>query len=64
MYFVVKLNDGHHPKDRKHLAIGWNFKCAKQPLGSLHYGYYTCEHLRVTGQYRVDRDHVSYHCVV
>jgi hypothetical protein len=49
MYFVVKLNDGQHPKDRKHLAIGWNFKCAKQPLGSLHYGHYTCEHLRVTG---------------
>jgi hypothetical protein len=64
MYLVVKLNDGQHPKVRKHLAISWNFKCAKQPLVSLHCGYYACEHLWVTGQYRVDHEHVSYHCVI
>jgi hypothetical protein len=49
---------------RKHLAIDWSFKCAKQPLGSLHCGYYACEHLRVIGQYKVDHEHVSYHCVL
>jgi hypothetical protein len=48
--------------DRKQLALGFSFKCAKQPLGSFHCGYYTCEYLRITGQYIVNREKVSYHC--
>jgi hypothetical protein len=34
MYYVDRLNNGQHPKGRKRLAIGYDFKCAKQPLGS------------------------------
>jgi hypothetical protein len=64
MYYVDRLNNGQYPKDRKQLAIGFGFKCVKQPLGSLHYGYYTCERLRITGQYLVNREKVSYHCII
>jgi hypothetical protein len=63
MYYIDRLNNDQHSKGRKRLAIGYDFKCAKQPLGSLHYGYYTCEHLRITGQYMVNHEKVSYHCV-
>jgi hypothetical protein len=54
MYYVDRLNNGQHPKGRKRLAIGYDFMCAKQPWGSLHCGYYTCKHLRITGQYMVN----------
>jgi hypothetical protein len=64
MYYVDRLNNGQHPKGRKWLAIGFSFKCVKQPLGSLYYEYYTCEHLRITGQYIVNCKKVSYYCVL
>jgi hypothetical protein len=50
MYYVDRLNNGQYPKDKKRLAIGFSFKCAK--------------HLRITGQYLVNREKVSYHCVL
>jgi hypothetical protein len=64
MYYIDRLNNDQHPKGRKRLAIRYDLKCAKQPLGSLHCGYYTCKHLRITGQYMVNREKVSYHCVL
>jgi hypothetical protein len=64
MYYVDRLNNGQHPKGRKRLSIGYDFKCSKQPLDSLHCGYYTYEHLRITGQYIVNHEKVSYHCVI
>jgi hypothetical protein len=62
MYYIHKLNNGQFPPNRKHLSVKYGFKCAKQPLGSLHYGYYVCEHLRICGQYKVNREDVSHHC--
>jgi hypothetical protein len=62
MYYIQKLNNGEHPLNRKHLSVKYGFKCAKQPLGSLHYMYYVCEHLRTCGQCRVNREDVSHHC--
>jgi hypothetical protein len=64
MYYVDRLNNGQHPKGRKRLTIKYDFKCAKQLLSSLHCGYYTCEHLGITGQYKVNREKVNYHCVL
>jgi hypothetical protein len=29
MYYVDRLNNGQHPKGRKQLSIGYDFKCAK-----------------------------------
>jgi hypothetical protein len=64
MYYVDMLNNGQHPKGRKRLAIRYDFKCVNQPLVSLHYGYYMCEHLGITRQYMVNREKLSYHCVI
>jgi hypothetical protein len=30
-------------------------------MGSLHCGYYVCEHLRICGTYKVHREDVSHH---
>jgi hypothetical protein len=60
MYYIENLNNGEYMKDRKRLSVKYDFKCAKQPLSSLHYGYYMCEHLRTYGQYKVNREHVSH----
>jgi hypothetical protein len=49
MYYIEKLNNVEYPKDRKCLSVKYGFKCVKQPLGSLHCGYYVCEHLRTCG---------------
>jgi hypothetical protein len=46
----------------KRLSVKYGFKCAKQPLGFLHYGYYVCEHLKTHGQYKVNREDVCYYC--
>jgi hypothetical protein len=62
MYYNQKLNNGQHPPNRKHLSVKYGFKCAKQPLGSLHYGYYVCDHLRTCRQYKVNCEDVSHHC--
>jgi hypothetical protein len=62
MYYIEKLNNSEYPSDRNHLSAKYNFKCTKQPLSSLHYGYYVCEHLRTCGQYIVNREDVSHHC--
>jgi hypothetical protein len=59
MYYVDRLNNGQHLKGRKRLAIGYDFKCVKQPFGSLHYGYYMCKYLRITRQYIVNHEKVS-----
>jgi hypothetical protein len=56
MYYIEKLNNGEYPPNRKCLLVKYGFKCAKQPLGSLHYGYYVSEHLRTCGQYIVNRE--------
>jgi hypothetical protein len=61
MYYIEKLNNGEYQSDRKHWSVKYSFKCAKQPLGSLHCKYYVCEHLRTCGQYRVNREDVSHH---
>jgi hypothetical protein len=61
MYYIEKLNNDQYPLDRKRLSVKYGFKCAKQPLGSLHCGYYVCEYLRTCGQYRVNREDVSHH---
>jgi hypothetical protein len=62
MYYIQNLNIGYYPPNRKCLSVKYGFKCAKQPLGSLHCGYDVCEHLRTCGQYKVNRGDVSYHC--
>jgi hypothetical protein len=62
MYYIEKLNNGEFSLNRKRLSIKYSFKCAKQPLSSLHCRYYVCEHLRTCGQYRVNREDVSNHC--
>jgi hypothetical protein len=49
MYYIEKLNNDEYSPNRKHLSVKYIFKCTKQPLGSLHYGYYMCEHLRTCG---------------
>jgi hypothetical protein len=59
-YYIEKLNNGEYLNDRKHLSIKYGFKCAKQPLGSLHCGYYVCEHIRTCGKYKVNREDVSF----
>jgi hypothetical protein len=61
MYYIQKLNNGQYPPNRKRLSIKFGFKCSKQPLGSLHCGYYVCEHLRVGGTYKVNHEDVSHH---
>jgi hypothetical protein len=61
MYYIEKVNNDEYSTDRKRLSVKYGFKCAKQPLGSLHCGYYMCEHLRTRGQYRVYREDVSHH---
>jgi hypothetical protein len=50
MYYIKKLNNGEYPPNRKDLSVKYGFKCVKQPLNSLHCGYYVCEHLRTCGQ--------------
>jgi hypothetical protein len=62
MYYIQKLNNGQYPPSRKHFSVKYGFKYAKQPLGSLHCGYYVCEHLSTCGQYKVNREDVSHHC--
>jgi hypothetical protein len=62
MYYIQKLNNGQYPPNRKYLSIKFGFKCSKQPLGSLHCGYYVCEHFRICGTYKVNREDVSHHC--
>jgi hypothetical protein len=62
MYYIEKQNNGEYLKNRKHLSVKYDFKCVKQPLGSLHCGYYMCEHLRTCGQYIVNSEDVSHHC--
>jgi hypothetical protein len=61
MYYIQKLNNGQYPPNRKHLSIKFGFKCSKQSLGSLHCGYYVCEHLRICEIYKVNREDVSHH---
>jgi hypothetical protein len=61
MYYIQKLNNGEHPPNKKHLSVKYGFKCTKRPLGSLHYGYYVCSHLRTCGQYKVNHEDVSHH---
>jgi hypothetical protein len=46
MYYIQKLNNGCIWKC---LSVKYDFKCAKQLLGSLHYEYYVCEHLSTCG---------------
>jgi hypothetical protein len=55
MYYIQKLNNNQYPPNRKRLSVKYGFKCAKQPLGSLHCGYYVC------GQYKVNHEDVSHH---
>jgi hypothetical protein len=60
MYYIEKLNNGKYPKDRKRLSVKYGFKCAKQLLGSLHCRHFVCEHLRTCGQYKFNREDVSF----
>jgi hypothetical protein len=62
MYYIEKLNNGEYPSNRKSLSVKYDFKCAKQLLGSLYCGYYVCEQLRTCGQYIVNCEDVSHHC--
>jgi hypothetical protein len=62
MYYIEKLNNCQHPPNRKCLSVKYSFKCAKQPLGSIHCGYYVCEQLRTCGQYKVNCEDISHHC--
>jgi hypothetical protein len=64
MYYIEKLNNGEYLTDSKRLSVKYDFKCAKQPLGSLHCGYYVCEHLRTCGHYKVNHEDVSHHCFI
>jgi hypothetical protein len=61
MYYIQKLNNDQYPPNRKPLSVKYGFKCDKQPLGSLHCGYYMCKHLRTCGQYKVNHEDVSHH---
>jgi hypothetical protein len=62
MYYIEKLNNDEYQLNRNSLSVKDGFKCAKQSLGSLHYGYYVCEHLRTCGKYRVNCEDVSHYC--
>jgi hypothetical protein len=62
MYYIKKLNNGEYPPNMKCLSIKYSFNCAKQPLSSLHCGYYMCEYLRIFGQYIIHHEDVSHHC--
>jgi hypothetical protein len=62
MYYIEKLNNAEYPPNRKCSSVKYGFKCAKQPLGSLHCRYYVCELLRTCGQYIVNREDVIHHC--
>jgi hypothetical protein len=64
MYYIQKLNNCQYQSNRKRLSVKYGFKCAKQPLGSLHCRYYMYEHLRTCGQYKVNREDVSHHCFI
>jgi hypothetical protein len=61
MYYIQKLNNSQYLSKRKRLSVKYGIKCAKQPLGSLHYEFYVCEHLSTYGQYKVNREDVSHH---
>jgi hypothetical protein len=61
MYYIEKLNNDEYSSNRKRLSVKYDFKCANQPLGSLHYGYYVCKHCRTCGQYIVNHEYVSHH---
>jgi hypothetical protein len=61
MYYIERLNNGEYQSNNKRLSVKYGFKCAKQPLGSLHCRYYMCEYLRTCGQYIVNREDVSHH---
>ena len=43
------------------LKVGYDCKVCKQEPGSLHCGYYMCEHLRMAQVYKVNREDVSHH---
>jgi hypothetical protein len=62
MYYIEKLNTDEYPMKRKRLSVKYGFKCAKQPLCSLHCRYYMCKHLRTYRQYRVNHEDVDHHC--
>jgi hypothetical protein len=50
MYYIQMLNNDQYPPNKKCLLIKYGFKCVKQSLGSLHCGYYMCDHLRTCGR--------------
>jgi hypothetical protein len=49
IYYIQKLNNSEHLPNKKYLSVKYDFKCAKQPLSSIHYRYYMCEHIRTCG---------------